>query len=189
MFVSARQASRMLELGRETTNRVLASGLAGPPVVTGAAHLYNGRRVQELAERPVVDETTELPPMCAEGVLVARVDPRSGATDGAGPWRIAAGRLAVIACLLQLQGSLPLVVTVGGFVLCGSDVTGYEGVRSNPRLTRLRMSERGEWYDAFDLRAVRTEPGNPLLLWRCRLAPPIPRREPLWQTTLSHQRP
>jgi hypothetical protein len=170
MLMTGRQVARSLGLGRETANRVLASGLVGAPIRTGSAHLYYARRVDALRTRPVVDDSTPLPPACSHGVLVARIDPRQGAAEG--PWPLAPGRFAVLAVLVGEHGSLPLVTTVGGFVTGGADVTGYRAAHDNPRHVLLRTSSPGDWYATFDGHSLRTPPGNPLLFWRCRLSPP-----------------
>jgi hypothetical protein len=179
MLVTGRKAARMLDLGRETASRVLAAGLAGEPVETPAAHLYDADRVAALRARPVVDDTTPLPAACANGVLVARIDPRvpPGPPELArGPWRLSFGRWAALTVLINQHAMMPLVMTVGGFVLGGADVVGSAGAPEDRRLTLLRTRPAGDWFAAFDQHVLRTPPGFPLLFWRCRLCPPLPPR-------------
>jgi len=58
---------------RETTARVLASGLVGEPVVTPAAGLWHAELVDALRERP--EATVDLVRrVCPDGLLVARLD-------------------------------------------------------------------------------------------------------------------
>ena len=150
MDITGREVARLLGLGRETANRVLAAGLAGPAHSRAGAHLYARDRVLALRDRSVVDEATPLPPGCEHGVLIARINPRGRPGDpmelAPGPWRLAAGRAAVLTVLVAQQ--------------------------------TLQLDQPGEWYAAFDGRRLPSPPGDPLLFWRCRLCPQLPRGRP-----------
>lgn len=174
--MSGRETAALLGLGRDTTARVLASGLAGEPVVTSTAKLFERSRVEELRVRPEVT-VAHVRRACPEGILVGRLDPRR--TGPEGPWRAAWVGQAMIRILAQSLGRFPLVVTVGSFVLSCHDIVGCSA--TNPPgagkggYMQLDLREPGDWSRHFEERLLVTPPGHPLLFWACRAMPPIRR--------------
>jgi hypothetical protein len=182
MDMTERAVGRFLGLGRAATARVLAAGLAGEPFAAGGARLYDRAAVEALARRRRVDERTPLPRACDRGVLVARVNPAGGRESvlarACGPYRLGVGRATVLAVLLGQQGRVPLVATVGGYVVAGADVVARSTDDAALPRTTLQTRPPGDWWDSFAGRRLPTGPGDPLLFWRCRLCPPVPRDRP-----------
>ena len=143
------------------------------------------QQVQEQAKRSRVDELRGRPEVtvahvrraCPEGIMVGRLDPRR--TRPEGPWRASWVVQAMIRFLAESQGRVPLVVTVGSFVLSCHDCVGCEATSAsgpgNGRYMRLELRDPGTWSHHFDARLLVTPPGNPLLFWACRAMPPIRR--------------
>ncbi|QBR92127.1 hypothetical protein [Nocardioides euryhalodurans] len=191
MYLSRRQAAQLLDqrlgIARRAAERLLAAGLAGEPVVTSSAALYEAERVEALAQRPEVDQD-DLPPGCRGGVLVARTtettDPL-GAVHGPARFSMitrAATRLA----RPEGQGWFPLVVLIHHAVVAGAElldivpaprdhpqVAAAERWPGRPPLWMLETRPPGDWFaDHFDGRVLRQPPGNPYLLWACPLMKP-----------------
>jgi hypothetical protein len=189
MDLSGREVSEVLGLGQSQTTRLLASGLAGPGHRRGRSVLYDAAAVAALRDRPLVTEQTPLPPACADGVLLARVDPRR-AEPGAwrelaeGPWRLAFSRVLVL-LVMRSSRPVPLVATVAGFVLGGAEVV--DG-RHRAEATTFELGEPGEWFDAFRGTRVPAGPGEPLLFWRCDWCRPMKHRRACGSTTLEIRR-
>ena len=169
----------MLGLGRDTAQRVLASGLVGEPVVTSSAKLYELSRVDDLLRRPEVT-VAHVRRACPEGIMVGRLDPRR--TRPEGPWRASWVVQAMIRHLAESWGRVPLVVTVGSFVLSCHDTMGCEAVGSpgpeKGSYARLRLHEPGTWSRHFEGTLLVTPPGHPLLFWACAAIPSIRRTRP-----------
>ena len=168
----------MLGLGRETTARVLASGLAGAPVRTAAATLYDADRVAALRDRP--EATVALVRRTSpEGLPVARPDPRRAGPEG--PWRASLVTAACFAILAREHGGVPLVATVRPYVLSCHDVVGVEWTRTAERgrhasKATMRLTAARTWQEELAGTLLRTPPGHPLLAWQCPLLPNHPRR-------------
>lgn len=177
MEMTTRGVGRELGLGQAATARVVAAGLVGPPRVVAGAHLYDAARVESLARRPLVEEDTPLPPACRDGVLLVRTNPLVD-DPLPGPRRLAKGRAAVLRILLAERGSLPMVVSVAGFVVTGADVVGVGTDDAQPPRTTLVTQPAAEWFDAFEGHRLMSGAGDPWLFWRCRLCPQIPRGRP-----------
>jgi hypothetical protein len=85
--VSGRRAAELLSEvlpTREHARLVLRAGLAGVPVVSSKAVLYDAERVLALARRPPVT-ADELAELCPEGLYVARLT-RGTRIDITAPW-------------------------------------------------------------------------------------------------------
>ena len=176
MLVSARQASAILAgvgLSRGSALRVLDSGLAGEPIRTPSALLYQRDRVQRLAASRCVawDEAVAL---CPAGLFVARRDlrvgrPRSeqiaslaGGWGGLSPWSWIALHLQIVD-----YGSVPFIATVAGYVALGADI-----VATGPR-SSLVLGEPGDWFEAVVGCRLPTGRGRP---WVLHLGPLAPER-------------
>lgn len=94
------------------------------------------------------------------------------------PRRLAVGRGAVLRMLLAEHGSVPMVVTVAGYVISGTEVVGVSTDDGRPPRTALETRPAAAWFDAFEERRLVTGPGDPWLFWRCPSCPPIPRDRP-----------
>jgi hypothetical protein len=164
-WVSARQAADILArraLNRRQARRVLDAGLAGPPVRTSAATLYERRRVLELVERMGVpaDARHEL---CPNGVFVARrffsvLAPRADQMEALrGGWVISPWTGLLLESRIARQGPMPFVATIGGFVALGANLTGFwkDGDRSG-----LILRAPGPWFEAFERHRLSTWSGN-----------------------------
>lgn len=164
-LVTGRGAAAILAtdgIARGPARRLLAAGLAGTPVVTGAATLFEKERVQALIERPSV-EADRLPPPADRVLLELRVRPGTGPAEWA--------TLANAGCLASLRlrdavrrhGLVPLVATCHSFVLGGADVrTAWTATRST---VALDLRGPGAWFAAFDGRRLYSPAGNCWHLW------------------------
>jgi hypothetical protein len=182
MLISAREAADLLAplgIGRESTRRVLAFGLAGPAHETRSARLYDRDRVAALLGWPPVD-LTGLDETVRAGVFVARLGNHVGtlAEAARGPWRISPWLRTRISMTQERQGFVPLVATIGGFVVLGADITG--GVLHAPgaatigrqpgrtctfTLTEPRTQPR-PWFDDFEGHRLPTGPGAAWRWWQ-----------------------
>ena len=173
MLITARDAAWRLSLGgvgrggvgRRVATGVLAAGLAGRPIITPAAHLYDSERVQDLLTWPVLDDDA-VKTACPHGLFLARrpllapVDPLgSSIADGWDLSVFTAIRMRVL--LIERHGFLPLVVTVGGFVVATAEITDVVGTS---RCYTLVLREAGEWAAAFHRRRHLVRHGCPWLL-------------------------
>jgi hypothetical protein len=188
-WVSRREAARILAdeagLARPRADRVLTSGLAGEPVRTAAAHLFDADRVRGLARRPVVDGM-ELGARFAGGVFVARrdLDLRAGEDERraqvASGWDFSLWVALMLDILVRESGWVPLVATTCGFVTVGGDIV---GVAREPttRAGTLTVRRPGAWFEPLRAARVATGPGAPWWMsqWRpfARPSPEAPRLE------------
>ena len=164
-WVSARGAAEILArdgLSRTTSRRVLAAGLAGEPLRTSAATLYDAGRVRSLLDRPVV-ELDVLPILGDRAVLEIRVAPGSDPDD-----RVRIGNAgALVRVHLRLlaahHGFLPTLYTCCGFVLEGAEVTDAFGLSHHQ--THLQVRPPGAWFASFSGTRLRSGPGNAWRLW------------------------
>lgn len=172
MDLSGRQAALLLtlpptSLTRRSARRVLACGLAGTPRIGGSTWLYDDDAISALQARQTIT-AQECAQLFPHGIFVSRrqVDVRWPAAQrreilGRG-WPIGlVTQLLIVACLAT-DGFLPLVATVGGFVVDGFDVTGVAmsgGGDGNDGTTHdLTLADPGEWFD--QLRETRLPTGR-----------------------------
>lgn len=162
VLVTGREATRRLQaigVSERSARRVLAAGLAGDPVVTPAAHLYDADTVDRLAARPHLS-WPELREACPHGLFVAR---RAGdVEDLAGDWPISPWVTSWMSILVDRHGSVPLVGAVAGFVTVGADIVrvGFApGWTSLHPLVRLTLAPAGAWFERFRERQLITGPG------------------------------
>ena len=153
---------------REHARLVLRAGLAGPPVRTSAALLYDEARVVALATRPRVT-AEEVEELCPRGLYVARL-PRAAEVDVTAPWAhrveaVAARPLmptmtaALIDAQIRAPGRFPWVATLCGFVLLCADA---RGLRERPSGTvRFDLVPPDLWAIGLEGRLLATRPGRP----------------------------
>jgi hypothetical protein len=147
-----------------SAERVLSSGLAGEPIRTGSAVLYEQARVTELAERPTT-QWSELDERCPAGIFVSRrAFPVTGSrTDQlaalSGGWSgVCLWTWIVMAQQIQRHGHLPFVATVGGLVVLGADIVEARG------LSQLVLGPPGPWFEVMAQRWFPTGRGRPWVL-------------------------
>jgi hypothetical protein len=159
----------------------LECGLAGTPTRTRAAHLYDSRRVESLARRPVIDPW-EMRSRAPGGFLLSRrtvkvdvpddqlVAELSAMPQGMSPYTALSLRFAD-RCTARRAEGLPFIATVAGFVVLGAEVNGLEG-------GRMVLRPPGAWFDGLAEAQFPTGPGRPWTL-----------QEPgMWRTTRPHRR-
>lgn len=164
-WVSERGAAEILGragLSRTMVRRVLATGLAGEPLRTSAATLYDASRVRSIAARPPVDRD-HLPPPCDRALLEVRVAPGSSPDERV----LIANAGAVVRVHLRMlvaqYGFLPLVHTCCGFVLGGAEVT--DALALPATHTYLQVRPAGGWFTSFSDRRLQSGAGNAWRLW------------------------
>ena len=176
MLISQREACELLASARVTprhARRVLASGLAGAPIRTRSALLYDERAVKALAARPIY-ETAHLWERSPVGFFVARRDVSSDHSrarllqDLAGGWG-AVSPVTWIEMVWHVRDlvethrcGLPFVCTVAGFVVLGAEIvgSGREG---------LMLADPGPWFDGLAEARLLVGPGRP---WSIHLGGP-----------------
>jgi hypothetical protein len=168
MYIGARAARELLTrpgVSSWSAERVLASGIAGEPIRTGHAVLYEEARVNELAARPS-SQWPEVDQRCPAGIFVSRRDfpatgsrtdqmaALSGGWSGVCPWVWVA-----MAVRIQRNGYLPFVATVGGLVVVGADIVEARG------LSELVLAPPGPWFEVLDQHWFPTGRGRPWVLY------------------------
>jgi len=160
MLISAREAAELLAplcVGRESTRRILASGLAGPGQATRASLLYEHELVAALRAWPLV-EPSQLDDAVRGGVFVARLSGDLGGVAQAarGPWRISPWLRARISITQERQGFVPLVATIG---------------RQPGRTCTFTLADPGSWFAGIEGHRFPTGPGASWRWWQ----PPAPK--------------
>jgi hypothetical protein len=164
MLISKREAAGMLRtlgLSRRHAEQVLDAGLAGTPAPSSASWLYDFEEVDRLSRRPLVSEF-DVNAACPHGLFVAR---GPAALVDASLWSMSPlTRLYLRVCLAQ-HGPVPMVVTVGGFVARGADITAAHAADGQAMAqTAFSLAPAGEWFDNFRDRRHPTGPGKSWLL-------------------------
>ena len=151
MLISGREASAELAeagISERRARRALACGLAGPPIRTRAAHLYDATHVRELGERRIV-WSAEMERRCPDGYFLSRralqvdVDREvllrelSVVPDGMSPWT-----RTWLSLRGELCGGVPFVATVAGFVVHGADLVGIRG-------GQMHLADPGTWFEGL----------------------------------------
>ncbi len=162
-----------VRLSRSASRRVLNSGLAGTPVRTRSAVLYEQERVERLVTSRSVP-WSEVLALSPAGVFVARRDvlvtrPRAeqvatlaAGWSGLSPWR----RLALHLQLVD-YGRMPFIATIAGCVAFGAEI-----VATGPQSSFV-LEEPGEWFGSIDRCWLPTGRGRP---WVLHLGPFAPAR-------------
>jgi hypothetical protein len=141
---------------------MLAAGLAGAPIRTPGATLYDAARVRALLERPSVD-ADRLPVPTDRALLEVRV--AAGSQPGAWYELGNAGALVRVHLRVPIErhGFLPVVTTCCGFVIGGGEAVGVDALPDSR--ARLKVRAPGPWFEAFFERVLRSTAGNPWRLW------------------------
>ena len=154
-------------MGRKQARRLLAAGLAGPPVVTPTALLYRAVVVDDLTRWPLVDGTA-VDAACPSGVFVARrnfdvMSPRRAQLgvlrEG---WDLSPWTRVWIRAVCARDGRLPFVATVAGFVVLGAEIIGV--ALAAERRCRLEFRDPGMWFDTLRSARFPTGPGRDWVL-------------------------
>jgi hypothetical protein len=149
MLLTARQAAARLAdagISRRRADVVLHAGVAGAPVRTPAAHLYDEAAVDALLARRWLDPLT-VDRLFPHGVLVSRrvydvltTTPVEALADG---WDFSTYTRVWIRHVLEAEPAFPLVATVCGFVVGAADIV---GVRTGGRhASGLDLRPPGPW--------------------------------------------
>ncbi|NYD40334.1 hypothetical protein [Nocardioides panaciterrulae] len=168
MLISGRQAVEVLAgagVTRRQARAALAARLAGEPVVTRGARLYREEAVIELASRPPLSES-DVDHACPGPLFVARrlLDAGAGREEQlaalAPGWDLGVrGTNNLLQAFLYVQGSIPLVATVCGFVVLGAQIQRLRG-EVGGRTYRMELGDAGEWFAAFRGRRLLCGPGR-----------------------------
>ena len=169
VYLTGRQAADALAavgLCRSQARKVLAAGLAGTPTVAGSAHLYLEEDVRELVSRPHV-MPEGLDALGTSILFLARrqVDVRAPrdaqlATVGRG-WDLGPPISLLLRAKVRLEGFVPFVATVAGFVALGAEITDVR--RDGPRY-HILLADPGDWFESFRGRRLSVGPGRDFLL-------------------------
>lgn len=150
----------------ERARLLLRTGIAGAPVRTSAALLFEERAVRDVALRPRVD-LERLWDACPLGLYVARLA-RNAELDLTRPWPDLAGQVvgsigsqrrmpalvwALTAVQIHVSGRLPFAATYLGFVVLTADLAGLDA--DGPMLT-----SPGAWADGVTGRRLPTPSGG-----------------------------
>src|SRR5690606_30676343 len=134
----------------------LTAGVAGEPVRTRGATLYDRSLVEALIEPPL--DVEELPPPLNRGTFIARLrfgppSPirfhpadsaevrRESVSDG---WPMTWLTRALLHVMVSNGRPMPLLATCGGFIVVGATIVGAQA--SSPSTTRLELEPPGAWY-------------------------------------------
>jgi hypothetical protein len=155
MFISEREAAaRLATIGmpRRQARLALGAGLAGEPIRTRAATLYDDEQVDELLNRPLVARGAVFRE-CPRGLFLDRRvdavdDLRLGPLLRWGPLlRLGPLGGALLGLSIRDEGPLPYVATVCGFVVLGGEIVAVRPAEADRH--RLDLAEPGTWFDAW----------------------------------------
>ena len=195
-LVSSREAEDALGtlgISRRSARLVLASGLAGQPLRTRGALLYDATRVRDLVAAPEVERALQR--VRWPGLLVVRLGAATpldlAASQAAqfaavaGPWQLSPWLRARLGLAVRQHGRAAFVATVGTFVALGADIVGTHvrgattgggpDVGSSEQEpdragAMLELSPPSDWFDGFRGRRLPTGGGGPWRYWS--LPPP-----------------
>jgi len=177
-LVSQREAAQILSplgVSRDKSRQLLAHGLAGPPVRTRRAVLYDLVAVDRLAERVEANDAT-LDDAAPHGLVLLRRALTPGPAHVlrdqlAHGWDLTV--LATIWLRLRIEQSqqaglrgLPAMATVAGFPVVGAEVTGLTTVfeTATGSSQRLDLTPPGPWWIRLSQLRVPTGAGRPWVL-------------------------
>lgn len=174
VLISEREAARRLAAhgtSLSASQHLLATGIAGRPVRTHVATLYDGDRVDELVARPHVraDEFVGAFPV---GVVIARLSRARGFDVAApwtervevmaGPWRLTANNGLALAITVNRAPGYPLLLSVAGHVVDGARIVGLRD--ADGAGARFELEPPGEWLSPINGRRLRGHRGPQLEL-------------------------
>jgi hypothetical protein len=163
VLISGRQATTVLfqaGLTRRQARRVLDTGLAGSPHRTAGSHLYDADRVVGFAARPWLTET-EVDLLFPRELFIARRDIDVSAPEDVqlsavrDNWDLSPWSRVLLRVRCAEHGFVPLVVTVGGFVVLGAEIT--DVFVAAPRRAVLALRAPGDWFEP--VRGIRLSSG------------------------------
>jgi hypothetical protein len=167
MLIGARRARELLVRDGVSTwsaARVLESGLAGEPIRTGSAVLYDEARVVELAGRPSVG-WPDIDDLCPAGLFVSRRDfpataPRADQLSALCMGWSAVNMFAWVGMTLRIPhlGPVGFVATIGGLVVLGADIV------ETRSFSELVLAPPGPWFESAAGHWMPSGPGRPWLL-------------------------
>ncbi|WP_345529579.1 hypothetical protein [Nocardioides endophyticus] len=154
MLVSAREAAvRLSTIGmpRRQAGLALGAGLAGEPLRTSSATLYEAGRIDDLLARPVV-ATGAVFRECPFGLFLDRrvTDVRRLEELGLSAvedLRLGVWAGALLGLSIDQDGPLPYVSTVCGFVVLGGEIVDVTSGANGRH--RLHLTDPGPWFDAW----------------------------------------
>jgi hypothetical protein len=148
-------AARLAPVGvtYRQARQVFAAGLAGAPLDTTTATLYDEDTVTRLAARPVLTDE-QLTGACPFGLFVARAAPEV--------WRFAPTSSVWINTRIERHGALPFVTTVCGFVVKGAEITRTVPVRGGGY--QLELRDPADWFEQLRDHRLLTGRGRPWVL-------------------------
>ena len=165
-LISERQAAGLLAevgLSRRHARRVLASGLAGSPLITSAATLFDRALVEELVSRPLC-RVDHVDTVCPRGLFIARrdVDVRETREEQCrtleSGWGLSWLTAAVLGMRVERDGPFPFVATVAGFVAFGGSIEALSSDGAGG--VRLHLGPPGQWFSGMARAALVTGPGR-----------------------------
>lgn len=154
MLISTREAVALLAavgVGRHSAERLLRSGLAGPPTMSTSARLYEHEQVAALLRWPrstPEDLWTRFGPF---GLLTVRWEPGLSTAQGGAAARLRLQPLpgiwarVAMAAPIRAAEALPVVAVAGDFVVRGYDATAMEVGDDNS--LRVSLAEPDGWFD------------------------------------------
>jgi hypothetical protein len=154
MLISGREAAERLSIigmPRRQARLALGAHLAGEPLRTNAATLYDARRVDDLLARPVVDSGAVFRE-CPTGLFLDRrvVDVLRLEELGFAAiedLRLGAWGAAFLGLSIRGDGPMPYVATVCGFVVLGAEIVDVTSGANDRH--QLRLADPGPWFEAW----------------------------------------
>ncbi|GAB3866970.1 hypothetical protein GCM10028801_40020 [Nocardioides maradonensis] len=175
-YISERESARKLAaigLSLSAAQHLLRTGVAGQPVMTTAARLYDANRIEELARRPAVS-AEECQALFPDGFLVARL-PRTRSVDAEaawpdtidalrGPWPLGPWQAMTVYCWQRLGRQVPLLLSVSGCVISGALTTDFRRADGDarPRAMCFELAAPGTWLGGVTGRMLGLGRGAPV---------------------------
>jgi hypothetical protein len=181
VLISEREAARRLaHHGRSlaASQHLLSTGIAGRPLRTAVATLYDEERVDDLVARPHID-AVGFSDAFPGGTVVARLPRcRSFDVEGtwperaqtmSGPWRVTSRKRFLLAVTVQRQPGYPFLLSVAGHVVGGASIIGLESAADGAE-TSFVLEPAGEWLAPMTGRRLRGHRGPQVELvgWTAR---------------------
>jgi len=147
VLISEREAARRLAVhgtSLSASQHLLATGIAGTPVRTAVATLYDDDRIDQLVARPHI-KADEFVQAFGVGVVIARL-PRSRAFDVdaswderaqvmAGPWHLTSMNWIALSVTVRQGRGYPMLLSVSGHVVGGARIVAINAASGRPTVT------------------------------------------------------